>query len=269
MNKLLSKLHFWMQPKETIFLHFAENILGSKIEAGKYSKNSRRVFIDNGGDVLFVAHLDTVLPPKIKKQTKKRLHASGLDDRLGCLLAYELGTKLCADILLTDDEEKCISTAQHHITKNYNWIVEFDRGGDDIVTYGIDNYEFQHALAEYWTIGFGSYSDIVDLPTLSCCFNLGIGYQHAHSKDSYVNLKQLNTQLKKFEWFYEKYSKTEFIADKQQKVSHNSSYIYDWQCDICGNEENVEEVHEYRMCITCFNQVIDNFFFAKEYDSKY
>lgn len=269
MNELLDKLKFWMQSTDAIFLYFADDVLGSKIEAGKLSTNSRRIFIDNGSDILFVAHVDTVLPPKMKKRTKKRLHASGLDDRLGCLLAYELGIKLGADILLTDDEEKCQSTAQHHLSKNYNWIVEFDRAGDDVVTYEIDNYEFQHALAESWDIGFGSYSDIVDLPTLSCCFNLGIGYHHAHSKDSYVNLKQLNMQLKKFEWFYEKYSKTKFIADKQKKIDYSNPYIYDWKCDVCGGEENVEEIHNYKICVSCFNQVIDNFFFAEKDTVKY
>ena len=269
MNELLDKLKFWMQSTETIFLYFAEDVLGSKIEAGKFSTNSRRIFIDNGGDVLFVAHVDTVLPPKMKKRTKKRLHASGLDDRLGCLLAYELGIKLGADILLTDDEEKCQSTAQHHLAKNYNWVVEFDRGGDDVVTYGIDSYEFQHALIKYWNIGFGSYSDIVDLPILSCCFNLGIGYHHAHSEDSYINLKQLNMQLKKFVQFYEKYSGTKFIADEQKKLVYSNSYIYDWKCDVCGGEENVGEIHNYKICADCFNQVIDNFFFAEKDTPKY
>jgi len=266
MNDLSKRLKFWMQSKEAIFLHFSQNILGSKIEAGKHSKNSRRIFIDNGGDVLFVAHLDTVLPPKMKKCTKKRLHASGLDDRLGCLLAYELGTKLCADILLTDDEEKCTSTAQYHICKNYNWVVEFDRAGDDVVTYEDDSYAFQQVLFKYWNIGFGSYSDIADLPTTACCFNLGIGYQHAHSKDSYVDLKVLARQVEKFKEFYEKYRATKFVVDEkieeQDALTH--SFIYDDACDVCGSIEQVEKVHNYLICYSCFNQVIDNFFFESE-----
>lgn len=263
MIELIDKLKFWMLNKEDIFLRHANDILGSKIEAGKHSKNSRRIFIDNGGDVLFVAHLDTVLPPKMKKRTKKRLHASGLDDRLGCLLAYELGTRLGADILFTDDEEMCRSTAQYHLVKNYNWTVEFDRGGDDVVTYGIDSYDFRMALTEYWNIGIGSYSDIVDLPTLTCCFNLGIGYFHAHSKDSYVNLKMLRQQVSKFEWFYGKYSGTKFMADMRQENDNFSSYAYDEPCDMCGNMDNVETVHDYFLCKDCFNQVLNNFFSAE------
>lgn len=271
MNKLSDKLKFWMQPTDKIFSYFADSIYGNYSKPKSKSKNTRRIFIDNGGDVLFVAHVDTLLPPKIKKCTKKRLHASGLDDRLGCLLAYELGTKLGADILLTDDEEKCNSTAQYHICKNYNWVVEFDRAGNDVVTYEIDNYEFRHALAEFWDIGWGSYSDIIDLPTLSCCFNLGIGYQHAHSEDSYVDLKVLNKQLEKFKCFYEQYSKTKFIADEKLTSASNYSsvYVYDEQCDVCGGNEQVENVHNYLICKNCFNQVIDNFFFAENDIVKY
>ncbi len=259
MKELLDKLNFWMQPKEALFLHFAQNILGSK--------NSRRIFIDNGGDILFVAHVDTVLTAqKIKKRTKKRLHALGLDDRLGCLLAYELGIELQADILLTDDEEKCYSTAQYHVCKNYNWVVEFDRTGDDVVTYGNSSYAFNQVLLKYWSLGFGSYSDIADLPTTACCFNLGIGYQHAHSKDSYVDLKVLAAQIIKFKDFYEKYSATKFVADenlRQEALPYYQS-MYDDACDMCGGTEQVEQVHSYLICYSCFNQVVDNFFFESD-----
>ena len=268
MNELLSKLKFWMQPTDNIFLHFADKVIGFKL--GGKTLNDRRIFIDNGGDILFVAHVDTVLPPKIKKRTKNRLHASGLDDRLGCLLAYELGIKLQADILLTDDEEKCQSTAQYHICKNYNWVVEFDRAGDDVVTYENDSYAFNQVLLEHWNIGFGSYSDISDLPTTACCFNLGIGYQHAHSKNSYVDLETLKTQIEKFMVFYEEYNTVKFVADEKlhQKVLTNS-VIYDDTCDVCGGIEQIEKVHGYLICYSCFNQVIDNFFFENDSVAKY
>ena len=264
MNELLSKLKFWMQPTDNLFLQFADKVTGFKL--GGKTVNDRRIFIDNGGDVLFVAHVDTVLPPRIKKRTAKRLHASGLDDRLGCLLAYELGMKLQADILLTDAEEECRSTAQYHICKNYNWVVEFDRAGGDVVTYGNDSYAFQQVLFKYWNIGYGSYSDIADLPTTACCFNLGIGYHHAHSKDSYVNLKVLARQVEKFKEFYERYKTTKFVADEKTEKSHTLTYssVYDDACDVCGGIEQVERVHNYLICYSCFNQVIDNFFFESE-----
>ena len=259
-----------MQSTDAIFSYFADDVLGSKIEAGKLSRNDRRIFIDNGSNILFVAHVDTVLPPNIKKRTKNRLHASGLDDRLGCLLAYEFGIKLQVDILLTDDEEKCYSTARYHICKNYNWVVEFDRAGNDVVTYGNESYAFNQVLLEHWSIGFGSYSDISDLPTTACCFNLGIGYQHAHSKDSYVDLKTLKMQIEKFMAFYEKYNAVKFIADEKlhQKVLTYSS-IYDDTCDVCGSIEQIEKAHGYLICYSCFNQVIDNFFFENDNVTKY
>jgi len=263
-NELLSKLEFWMQPTDNLFLQFADKELGFNL--GRKLLNDRRIFVDNGGDVLFVAHIDTVLPPRIKKRTKKRIHATGLDDRLGCLLAYNLGMELHADILLTDDEEKCRSTALHHVCKDYNWVVEFDRAGDDVVTYEKDSYAFQQVLREYWDIGFGSYSDIADLPTTACCFNLGIGYQHAHSKDSYVDLKVLATQVYKFREFYEKYNATKFVAEEKiEKLCTSAySYTYDDACDVCGGTEQIEEAHGHMICYSCFNQMVDNFFFEGE-----
>ncbi len=260
--ELLKKLKFWMQPTNAIFSHFTDDVLGSKIKAGKHSRNTRRIFIDNGGDILFVAHIDTVLPPKLKKQTAKRIHATGLDDRLGCLFALNLGIELGADILLTDDEEKCCSTAEYHVCKNYNWVVEFDRAGGDVVTYDNQSYAFNRVLIEYWDIGYGSYSDISDLPTSACCFNLGIGYQHAHSKDSYVDLKVLKTQIEKFRLFYDKYKDTKFVADPEQVDTWKNAY--NDQCDMCGGVDQVDTIHGYNICYSCFGSAIDKFLFDKD-----
>lgn len=264
MKQLSDRMKFWMQSTNYIFKQFDDDVLGSKVKAGKLSSNTRRIFIDNGGDVLFVAHVDTVLSPKIGKHTSKRLYATGLDDRLGCMLAYELGTELSADILLTDDEEKCRSTAGSHICKDYNWVVEFDRAGKDVVTYGLDNLEFITALSDYWKVGIGSYSDIADLAVRSCCFNLGIGYEHAHGIDSYVSLKILRSQIAKFKDFYSEYHGKQFIADiKPETVSTYSSYMYAENCDICGREDNLEEAHGFVICKTCFDEMIDKILFVE------
>ncbi|KKL17108.1 hypothetical protein LCGC14_2488850, partial [marine sediment metagenome] len=204
-SRILNKLRNWMCSKAWVYKTNQKYILGDSPE--KY-----RIFIDRGSDILFTAHLDTVLTPKYIKSTKKNVWAVGLDDRLGCDVATVLGEELGADVLLCDHEESGKSTAYHHDLKEYNWIAEFDREGDDVVTYDLDSYAFNQVLLKYWNIGFGSYSDIADLPTTACCFNLGIGYQHAHSKDSYVDLKILKSQIEKFMVFYEKYSTVKFVA---------------------------------------------------------
>ena len=78
----------------------------------------RRIFVDNNSAVLFVAHLDTVQPPKINAITKGKIHACGLDDRLGAKIAFDLSKELGADLLLTDLEESCQTTAKYHTCKD-------------------------------------------------------------------------------------------------------------------------------------------------------
>lgn len=235
----LNKLSYWLQPKDKIFADFDSYVAGVN--------QTRRIFIDRGADVLFIAHLDTVLPPKLIKRTNKRIYARGLDDRLGCLVATELSQQLNADLLLTDYEETGKTTAWHHDCKPYNWIVEFDREGRDVVTYDLDSPDFRKALSNYWDIGIGSYSDIVTLETETCCMNLGIGYKHSHSKDSYVSLKILRSQIRKFLLFYHRYKDTKF---EQSEHNYNKYTTY-CDCELCGNYVS-EYVHGHYICEDCF-----------------
>jgi hypothetical protein len=251
-----------LSPTDIIFEQFSS--FGNYVQGSK-SEDNRRIFIDNGSSILFVAHLDTVLPPMFKKQTAKRLYATGLDDRLGCLLAYELGTELQADILLTDNEEKCRSTARFHTCKDYNWIVEFDRAGNDVVTYDRDNPVFLQRLSDYWKIGVGSYSDITDLQTKVCCFNLGTGIKNGHYKSCSVDIKTLKKQLAKFRAFYAKYVDTKFVADDIPEPIYSNSVQYGAYdkhevCELCNNDNQVELVHGYLICETCFLQLLDSQF---------
>jgi len=212
---------FWWRPASEIFEHF-----------GAVGEN-RRIFIDNGGSVLFVAHVDTVLPPRIKRVTKNRIFATGLDDRLGCDIAFSLSRELGADLLLTDLEEQGRSTAQFHDLKDYNWIVEFDRAGKDVVTYELDSPGFRDALLEYWNIGIGSFSDIAFMNTDACCFNLGIGYQGAHSEWSYVDLSVMKRQIAKFRRFWNKYKDIKFVQTYQDYDDYWIDYDEEYHDNIC------------------------------------
>jgi len=273
--QLLNKLKYWLQPIDKLFEDFSSFTEETEPDFG----NNRRIFIDNGGHILFVAHLDTVLPPKFVRETKRRLCAIGLDDRLGCLLAYELGIELRADILLTDDEESCRSTAFFHDCKDYKWIIEFDRRGDDVVAYDKSSKDFLQKLADYWKIGVGSYSDICDLETKACCFNLGIGIKNGHQESCFVDKKILRKQIRKFRSFYKKYHDTEFVADKRTQ-SGFAGRVHEWgwleqsytqthdpcSCDVCGGMAGVEYVHNYLICEHCFLQMFDSFMNYSDYD---
>lgn len=249
---------FWFQSTDNIFNSFSRHVLDAD------DKDKRRIFIDNGSQVLFVAHLDTVLPPKIIKKKEDRVWAQGLDDRLGALIAYRLSKKLGADLLLTDNEEVCASTARYHELKDdYNWIVEFDRAGIDVVTYDIDSPEFLGALYESFPIGFGSYSDICSLEyPPCCCFNLGIGYHHAHSKDSYVELAETNLNIELFVAFfkdnidvlyeYDGYMNSSvFDYSDYYGNSHNDSH-----CEFCNDKHGID-CHGYIVCKHCFESMVN------------
>ena len=245
---------YWLQPKKSILKDLVENVLS------KDQEGMRRVFIDRGSKILFVAHLDTVLMPKFVKRTKNRIYATGLDDRLGCKIAFELSKELGADLLLTDHEEKCASTARYHECKEYNWIAEFDRAGDDVVTYNLDNDEFRKQLKEFWRIGVGSFSDISCLKTDACCVNIGIGYEKAHDKDSYVNLKVMQKQIAKFKMFFEQNKNISYKHDKPEWEC--DSYWFEDLCELCGLQQG-EYVYGRVICEYCFHELLRQEYFAE------
>ena len=201
-------LGYWFLAKDRIFANLKLDVLDYE------NKNKRRVFINRGSNILFVAHLDTVLIPQIKRITTTRIYATGLDDRLRAYTAYNLSQELKTDLLLTDNEEIAQSTAEFHKCKNYNWIAEFDRAGRDVVTYNIHNKKFKEAIKLLWKSGTGSFSDIAFLDIKACCMNVGIGYQKAHEENSYVDLPAYKKQMNKFRQFFEKNKNIEFIADE-------------------------------------------------------
>lgn len=186
--------------------YFAE---GEKVDTpdGPY------VFQDNGGDVLAVAHLDTVRQDRhfgIVKGKADRIYNCQLDDRLGAWIALDLlpaiGVKV--DVLLTTGEEACRSTAKHFQPgKRYNWVAGFDRSGEDVVTYHYESREWLDAL-EFTgnNIGWGSYSDISELDHLDVQgVNWGIGYHDYHGRGAYCKLGEMTRAVDRFVAFHAEY----------------------------------------------------------------
>ena len=247
----IRKLKHWLQPTEHIFRDLQQYVLGDV--------KQHRIFIDRGGSVLFVAHLDSVQKPnfiryrKTKSGKIKRIYASGLDDRLGAMLAFVLSKELKADLLLTDYEERMQTTAKYHNCKDYNWIVEFDRAGYDVVTYDLSSIEFDNTLQEYWSVNYGAYSDICELKTDACCFNLGIGYELAHSRNSYCDVKTVKQQIELFRRFYVTYKDVQFKQDEKSDYWQDN-YTID-RCDICGMV-NAELMYSWYICQDCFEQMV-------------
>lgn len=243
---------FWFLPIDDLFMTFKQSTLDFD------DQQKRRVFIDKGNsNVLFVAHLDTVLEPKVKYKTLSgnKIYAQGLDDRLGCCVAYHLSRMLNVDLLLCDNEEKGISSAQYHVLKDYNWIAEFDRAGDDVVTYDIDSDDFLDKLKYHFKIGWGSYSDICLLDTTACCLNIGVGYELSHSRDSYADLNICNTMIESFIGFYNLYKHVRFTADYTYSTYRRSYNLDDaYMCEVCDIEYG-EDIYGHVLCRFCFNSM--------------
>ncbi|GAF93879.1 unnamed protein product, partial [marine sediment metagenome] len=95
------------------------------------------IFIDNGGDILGVAHSDNYGTDYGGNNThfniiENRIYNASLDDRAGVYILLDLLPKLNikCDVLITIDEEIGASSAQLFETeKEYNWMFEFDRTG--------------------------------------------------------------------------------------------------------------------------------------------
>ena len=255
----INKLQYWLKSTAKLFKDFKSLVLDGN------DPKKRRIFIDRGSDVLFVAHIDTVQKPKYIRQRKtktgkqKRIYAQGLDDRLGCMIAYELSKEFNIDLLICDNEEQGKSTGQYHKLKDYNWIAEFDRAGKDVVTYDLDSAKFKSALSDYWEIGFGSFSDVCQLKTNVCCVNIGIGYEFAHSKDSYVCIKTLNKQIEKFKQFYAANKDIVYIQEcipiKDVYIWDDSEYHFDrtiGKCELCGLSNNIDYIFGHIICEDCF-----------------
>ena len=132
-----------------------------------------------------------------------------LDDRLGIYAIFErlpdLGIDV--DILITDGEEVGNSSAKdfsQNCYKNYNWIVEFDRKGEDVVLYDYKNMQTEESLIEAgFIIGDGTRSDISHMQSFGVvCFNVGIGFHHEHYSDCWADMAMFERQLGRFEDFY-------------------------------------------------------------------
>lgn len=167
-------------------------------------------FQDNDSKILAVAHLDTVQPidsfciaADVAGDTL--VFNPKLDDRLGAYTILDLLPKLGIkfDILFSENEEKGRSTAADFETdKEYNWIVEFDRCGTDVVTY---SYNWPKGLLEkYFEVGHGTCSDICYMEHVGAKgMNVGIAYKGEHGRRCYFVLQDYIAQIARWLVFYE------------------------------------------------------------------
>lgn len=191
--------------------------------------------------VLGVAHLDVsanlpnefdMAPINGQDETKLYAWTARGDDRAGVYVLmyylYKYGVQY--DILLTTGEETGQTSARQFKTDvPYNWIFEFDRRGDDVVMYEYERSKlgkgefFNKLLSLYgFKLGTGSFSDVGALTFLDIIgFNFGVGYEQEHTKDSYIDLEVMKSQVVKFVRFYKSFVDI--------KLPYEREYTYSYQ----------------------------------------
>lgn len=202
------------------------------------------VWVQRGAPVLAVVHMDFV--PVVHKwgfdEKRGRVWSPRLDDRMGLFVLLDVLPALGVhvDLLLTDSEEVGRSTARYFTDelKNcglldahpYNWCVQFDRRGDDVVLYDYEaSTAWEAALSGHgFKIGCGSFSDISSLTDLGvCAVNIGCGYHHEHSTRCYGEISELARNVALFESFYrdnsgKRFDYTETMRDDYYSRSYGS-----------------------------------------------
>lgn len=217
-------------------------------------------FRDNGSRVLAVAHLDTVVRPAGRRpyifNTDRGpfIRSGALDDRLGAYVILDLLPKvgITCDWLLTVGEESCASTAYDFAPpKDYDWAIEFDRGGTDVVMYQYEDMESSWAVeAAGAEMGQGSFSDIAALEHLGVkAFNWGVGYRgNYHSEKGYAYLNDTFAMVAKYMRFHAQNAGSRM----EHKPGHRNDFDTYFDCDFCGAKNSVDSATWYcTACGTC------------------
>lgn len=173
------------------------------------------LFKDNGSDILAVAHLDTVVDHKqrtcrfIDTNAGPVVHSGALDDRLGAHILLNVLPRLGIrhDWLFTTGEEMGASTAMFfEPRKDYKWMIEFDRGGTDVVAYDYEDNDLVDRIEDSGArfSSMCAFTDICFLEHLGIKgINWGVGYQDYHSVRGHAYLEDTYMMLASYLRFHE------------------------------------------------------------------
>ena len=181
---------------------------------GMYVYNPRK-----GAKILAMGHLDSVQSKRgvVDDRAKDgRIYSPVLDDRLGIYTIHWLLPALGINVslLLLDEEETGNSTAKQFClpqSDQYNWMVEFDRKGEDVVTYGFNEDTWRSSLKKHFDYGYGTFSDISSLEHVGVSgANVGVGYENYHGLNAYFDFEVYVRQIARFVEFYNEFADTTF-----------------------------------------------------------
>lgn len=221
---------------------------------------SGNVFIDNGSSVLFVAHRDYVCSKVFCSfPTDDLIFSPQLDDRLGIYVGLYLLPQygITPDILLTTNEEIGQSTAQDFKpSKKYNWMFQFDRHGDDVVTYQYSSKVWHTALIDAgFKVGNGTFSDICYLDHMGVCgVNVAVAYHNEHFINCYASVPMLFDQVDTFATFWSKNKNTEFPFNRHEHSRYTESRLVSPGYTVFRGYEHYDDPRDF----DDFNVTISN-----------
>lgn len=203
--------------------------------AEQRSPNDFYLYRDNGADVLAVAHLDTVGQAHERgahyANTEAGLvvYSRALDDRLGAYIITDMLPKMDinCDWLFTVGEESGMSTAAFfEPPKMYDWMIEFDRGGSDVVMYQYDDVDTRALVRDCGaTPADGIFSDISYLDHLGIKgFNWGVGYRDYHGPAAHAYLEDTFEMVDHFQLFHAMNVGKRLVHEDNLSTSYWSPY---------------------------------------------
>jgi len=234
------------------------------IERG-YSPIDQDGFLFAEGElpVMLTAHMDTVHHDNCtivctSPDGKYWMSPQGIggDDRCGIFAIMKIIETHKCSVLFTEDEETgCVGAKKYadfakknpdkteYVPKNLNYIIEIDRkNADDAVFYSCDNPDFEKFVTE--DTGFktahGSCSDISYVaPALGvAAVNFSSGYYNPHQISEYINLAELNENIRRIKAIIDKPSeKFEYIEKKTVYSSYSGGYY--------GKKHNYDDYDYY------------------------
>lgn len=221
------------------------------IERG-YSPIDQDGFLFAEGElpVMLMAHMDTVHHDNCtivctSPDGKYWMSPQGIggDDRCGIFAIMKIIETHNCSVLFTEDEEiGCVGAKKYtdfveknpdkteYVPKNLNYIIEIDRkNADDAVFYSCDNPDFEKFVTE--DTGFktahGSCSDISYVaPALGvAAVNFSSGYYNPHQISEYINLAELNENIRRIKAIIDKPSeKFEYIEKTYSYSGYSGDY---------------------------------------------
>lgn len=170
----------------------------------------------NGADAVSEDGIWTETILRLNKNTMhEKRRCLGADDRAGIFAILEIAKELDASempniLLLNDEEIGCVGARDFILEQNKkdklpfeiknNFMIEFDRRGDDVVFYDTDSKEFQDLMKTAFNrdSAIGSSSDIRQFQGAwkINSANVAVGYSNEHTKNEHIVLETLFETIK-------------------------------------------------------------------------